>query len=228
MISVRSERNATIEAHHYLCLRAARKFIRDGSDRRDLEQVAAIGLIKAADRYQAHLGTPFEAYAWTFILGELMHYVRDHERLVRIPRRLRDLERRWSGFERDLRTELGRDPNPGEIGARMQLRREEYEEILRFRQSAMIVSVDALQPSEQQALSYTMEPHVDRLAVETALTSLTELEQRVLSAIYERDVPIVELAKELGYSRRHVTRIHRSALEKLENAARPIAPERGH
>lgn len=91
-----ANRDAVIAAHRYLCRRGARKFRRPDSDPADLLQVAALGLIKATDGYEADRSTPFEAYAWLMIVGELMHYVRDHERLIRIPRWLRSLERRYA------------------------------------------------------------------------------------------------------------------------------------
>ena len=55
-------RNALVDAHWYLCRRGARKFYRGSVDRCDLEQVAAIGLIKACDRYDPSVATPFEAH----------------------------------------------------------------------------------------------------------------------------------------------------------------------
>ena len=87
----KENRDRLFARYHYLCARAARKFCRRGADRADLEQIAAIGLLKACDRYDGRLKTPFEAFAWLFVIGELMHYVRDQERLVRAPRRLRAL-----------------------------------------------------------------------------------------------------------------------------------------
>ena len=89
--------------------------MRRGLDRADLEQVAAIGLIKAVDRYDPAQAAPFEAYAWLLVLGELMHYVRDSERFVRAPRGLRDLERRWSAAERELWPRLGREPTESDV-----------------------------------------------------------------------------------------------------------------
>ena len=66
-----------VASFHHLCKRGAHKFWRSGLERNDLEQVAAIGLIKAARRYDPTMPTPFEAYAWLMIVGELMHHVRD-------------------------------------------------------------------------------------------------------------------------------------------------------
>lgn len=65
-----------------LCTRACRRFVRPGLDKADLYQIAAIGLIKACDRYDPAAATPFEPFAWLFIIGELMHFVRDGETIV--------------------------------------------------------------------------------------------------------------------------------------------------
>lgn len=105
-----------------------------------MEQVAAIGLIKAADRFDARQGAPFEAYAWTLILGELMHYVRDCERPVRAPRRIRELERRWNHAERDLWGELNREPLDAEVAARLRLSKREEAEIARYRAYGAVIS----------------------------------------------------------------------------------------
>ncbi|HEY0799067.1 MAG TPA: sigma factor, partial [Candidatus Baltobacteraceae bacterium] len=103
-------REQTITSYQYLCRRGARKFLRPGLERCDLEQVAAIGLIKAYDRYDVSLHTPFEAYAWLSIVSELMHHVRDAEGIVRLPRRLRGLERRYARAHEQLAMRLKRTP----------------------------------------------------------------------------------------------------------------------
>ncbi len=214
-------RQRIIEEHRYLCARAARKFVRNGLDRRDLEQVAAIGLIKAADRYDPANGTPFEAYAWVFVLGELMHYVRDSEKLLRVPRRLRELERRWLVAECELWMLLARDPSDAEIGAYIGADVGEQRELQRYRDASSTVSMDALRPYEQRALSYTIDNQLDKLMLQNALANLSALEREILTEIYERDTPLIDLAKRLGYSRRHLTRLHRAALQKLSPHARP-------
>jgi RNA polymerase sigma-B factor len=215
MTGEKSDRDSVIEEYHYLCARAARKFVRETSDRADLEQVAAIGLIKAVDRFDGAVGTPFEAFAWVFILGELMHYVRDAERALRVPRRIRDLARRWSAVERDLTDALGCHPSSREIARAMHLDRDDEAEVLRYRDASAVISVEALHGYEQGSLSYTIDAQVDRWMLESAMSVLTPLERQIVVAIYEHDIPIVTLAQSLGYSRRHITRMHRAALEKL-------------
>jgi len=209
------ERDALITRHWYLCARAARKFVRNPNDRSDLEQVAAIGLIKAADRYDARQGTPFEAYAWALILGELMHYVRDCERPIRAPRRLRELERRWNVAERDLWVELNREPRDCEVAERLHLSRREKDDIARYRASGSVISTEGLRTSDQRALSYTIDTQIDHLIVEAGLAALTSVERLILRAIYEHDTPVAVVAQRLGYSRRHISRLRKAALAKL-------------
>jgi len=210
-----SQRDRLIVEHRYLCHRAARKFVRSGNDRNDLEQVAAIGLIKAADRFDDRLGAPFAAYAWTLILGELMHYVRDNERTVRAPRRLRELERRWSDAEHELCAHLGREPSNGEVAARLGLSDRQADELCRYRHCSAVRYTEDLGPLEARALSYTIDEQLDRLSLLPGLALLSAVERKVIREIYELDTPVGDVAKRLGYSRRHVTRIHRAALEKL-------------
>jgi RNA polymerase sigma-B factor len=220
MNSKGSARERLIEEHTYLCKRGARKFLRAGIERSDLEQVAAIGLIKAADRFDPAQGTPFAGYAWTLVLGELMHYVRDSERMLRAPRRLRELERRWLVAERELRVMLGREPADGEIARYLGMSDEERKELCRYRNCGDVLSMEALRPQEQRALSYTIDAEFERVALELGFSRLNRVERTILRLIYELDIPVVEIAARLGYSRRHVTRLHKGALEKLAPFAR--------
>lgn len=210
-------RNQVIAAHWYLCRRAARRFIRPGLDRADLEQIAAIGLIKAADRYEAEQTTPFEAYAWLLAIGELMHYVRDNERLLRAPRRVQELEKRWIAGERDLSGLLGREPRDGEIAQYVNATPAECREIDAYRASRCVASLDGFTSPRGQAGNDGIDGVIDRLAVDGMLAPLTPLERRIVRSIHLEEMPVSEVAKRLGYSRRHLTRLHRRALSRLRN-----------
>ncbi|HKU66892.1 MAG TPA: sigma-70 family RNA polymerase sigma factor [Candidatus Baltobacteraceae bacterium] len=209
-------RDRLFAEYQYLCARGARKFCRRGADRADLEQIAAIGLIKACDRYDGRLQTPFEAFAWLFVVGELMHYVRDHERMVRAPRRLRDRDRRYQQAHDDLIAELGREPSMYEVAHRLQLTLREVEEIALYRAQAVPESLDALKPVELHPLCYTLEDRENRMVAEAALACLTETERAIILAVYAKGYSQLEVSERLGYSRRHISRLHRAALQKMQ------------
>jgi RNA polymerase sigma-B factor len=207
--------------YQYLCARGARKFCRREADRADLEQIAAIGLIKACDRYDARLQTPFEAFAWLFVVGELMHYVRDHERLVRAPRRLRDLDRRYQQAQDELTSQLAREPSMYEVARFLDLTLREVEEIALYRAQATPESLDTLEPHELRPLSYTLEERDDLLLDEDALKCLTKTERAIILGLYAKGYSQAELSKRLGYSRRHISRLHRAALQKMQPRSVP-------
>ncbi|MBV8490775.1 MAG: sigma-70 family RNA polymerase sigma factor [Candidatus Eremiobacteraeota bacterium] len=210
-------RDRVIEEHWYVCRRAARRFLRPGLERADLEQIAAIGLIKAADRYQAEQTTPFEAYAWMLAMGELMHYVRDQERLLRAPRRIQELERRWIAAERELSVLLGREAHEGDVARYLNATPDERHEIQSYRASRSVASLDWNTRFDRSFAVETMDNVVDRLAVDGILAALPPLEANIVRSIHLEEMPISELAKRLGYSRRHLTRLHRRALTRLRN-----------
>jgi RNA polymerase sigma-B factor len=80
------ERDRLVTAHLPLADGLARRFVSDADTLDDLRQVAAIGLLKAAARYDAARGVPFAAYAIPVVRGELRHYRRDRAWPVRVPR----------------------------------------------------------------------------------------------------------------------------------------------
>ncbi|MGZ3498061.1 MAG: sigma-70 family RNA polymerase sigma factor [Vulcanimicrobiaceae bacterium] len=211
-------RDRLVAQYQYLCARGARKFYRPGLDRADLEQVGAIGLLKACDRYDVMQETPFEAFAWLFVVGELMHYVRDHERMVRPPRRLRSLERRWQDAYDALTVELSREPRASELAAHLGVSERTIEEIRTYREQAVPASLQDLAPHQLRPSAYTMEDRDNLLVIESALTRLTPTERTIILAVYARGYSQSELANRLGYSQRHISRLHRAALRKMQSA----------
>ncbi|MBV8283010.1 MAG: sigma-70 family RNA polymerase sigma factor [Candidatus Eremiobacteraeota bacterium] len=212
-----STRDECIARHWYLCRRAARRFVRPGLERCDLEQVAAIGLIKAADRYDASSSTPFEAYAWVLMLGELMHFVRDGERLLRAPRRVRDLERRWTAAERELQVTLGREPGGSDVVRFLNATPQDEREIREYRASSFVLSYEGLTNPDRRCESGGYDEVLDRMTIDNALSRLPLLEREIVRGIHLEGASVAELAQRLGYSRRHLTRLHRSALTRLRN-----------
>lgn len=208
-------RERIVHTYAYLCARGARKFTRRGLERCDLEQVAAIGLLKAYERYNAGLQTPFEAYAWLFIVGELMHYVRDYERVVRPPRKLRTLEKRYQAAVERLTFELARVPNESEIADDLGVDVQTVRELRECRARATAESFDLLTDARVGSENRELERSLDRMLIDAALSKLSHTERRIVLAVYAGGLSQVEVASRLGYSQRHVSRLHRAALRKM-------------
>lgn len=219
------ERERRITDYRYLCDRAARRYLRVGLDRADLEQVAAIGLIKAADRYDARGETPFEAYAWLMIVGELGHHVRDHEHFIRPPRRLRSLERRRAAAWERLSARLRREPRAAELAEAIGTDRSTMAELDRFRARAQTLSLDDRRDGDVTGVVQGDEGPLaleDRLALGIGLGSLSTLERRIVAGLYWLELSRIELGRRMGLPARTIARIERGALEHLRRVL-PVA-----
>ena len=114
-IERRRQVHELIEANVTVARSMAARYRNRGIDLDDLEQVALVGLTKAAQRFDATAGHDFMAYAAPTIRGELRRHFRDSGWMIRVPRRLQELQARIATAEQDLLAALGRSPQPSEI-----------------------------------------------------------------------------------------------------------------
>src|SRR5215203_2074477 len=108
----------------------------------DLVQVAAIGLMKAIDRYDPRRGIAFSSYAVPTMVGEVQRHFRDHTWGVRPPRELQERAQRVMNANRELGAELGRPPSAGELAARLQLTLEQVVDALQAATARDAASLD--------------------------------------------------------------------------------------
>ena len=209
-------RDEVIAAHLYLCKRGARKFRRAESDPADLEQVAAIGLVKATDAYRSERTTPFEAYAWIMIVGELMHYVRDSERAVRVPRVLRSLDRRYMSAWERLAARNHAEPTGSQLAAELDVPVELIEEVQALRRSQAMASTRGTGDVFERRSSAERAPSFeDRLVVMIAVEELDHRERVIVLGTYGSGLSQSEIAMMLRLSQSQVSKLHTRALGKL-------------
>jgi len=211
----RDNRDALIAAHMYLCKRAARKFRRPASDAADLEQVAAIGLVKAAGSYVAERTTPFEAYAWIVIVGELMHYVRDCEQAIRIPRWLRSIDRRYVAAWEAIAAHQHAEPTPQQLARALDVSLAVLAQLQALRGGHSSEGdlrggrFDALHtPARGLALD-------ERLTLNIAVEQLHERERVIVLGTFGAGLSQAEIARMLGLSQSQVSKLLSRALGKL-------------
>ena len=81
------QRNHRIQKYLSLVQPIARRYsYQSGCDCDDLTQVGCLGLIQASQRFELKHGDSFPAFAKPHIRGAILHYLRDHMSLVRLPR----------------------------------------------------------------------------------------------------------------------------------------------
>ena len=86
------QRNHRIQKYLSLVQPIARRYsYQSGCDCDDFTQVGYLGLIQASQRFKLTHGNSFPAFAKPHIRGAILHYLRDHVSLVRLPRGVEEL-----------------------------------------------------------------------------------------------------------------------------------------
>jgi RNA polymerase sigma-B factor len=206
-------RDTVIATHFHLCRRAARKFRRRGTEAADLEQVAAIGLIKATDAYRVERSTPFEAYAWIVIIGELMHYVRDHERAVRPPRRLRTLEGRYVRAWEKLAARGHAEPTTRDLAHELNVESRVIDQLHALRGTPCVnAGAGGLENVASALPGIAIE---DRLALMMAIDTLSARERTIVLGTFGAGLSQAEIAAKLCLSQGQISKLLSRAIGKL-------------
>jgi RNA polymerase sigma factor (sigma-70 family) len=98
-------RSCLIERNINLVHSIVGRFIARGEEPEDLFQVGCIGLIKAAERFDASFGTRFSTYAVPLVIGEIKRYLRDTGP-IKVSRRLKEVAGQAQRMEARLSIEL--------------------------------------------------------------------------------------------------------------------------
>ncbi|MFE9809011.1 RNA polymerase sigma factor SigF [Streptomyces sp. NPDC005548] len=210
-------RDRIVQAWMPMAERIASRYRGRGEALEDLVQVAALGLVKAVDRYDPDRGNAFESYAVPTIAGEIKRHFRDHMWVLHVPRRVQEARNRVRTAIRDLTAvSSGRQPTVAEIAAYARLTEEEVRSGLEALDSFAALSLDAELTdgddgySLADALGETDAGYdlvVDREAVKPALRKLPEREQTILYLRFFRGMTQSGIAEELGVSQMHVSRL---------------------
>jgi len=203
----------------------ARRFDRRGEPLEDLVQVASVGLLNAIDRFDVERDVQFSTYAAVTIIGELKRHFRDKGWAIRVPRRLQEVGLRVNAVLPELSQELGRSPTVEEIAARCEASPEEILDAMEAVQAYSTTSLDSPVGEEGAAPIDVLggdDPSLEILegwaSVAPAVKDLPERERRVLYLRFFRGLTQSEIAKEVGVSQMHVSRILSQTLSFLRGA----------
>jgi RNA polymerase sigma-B factor len=149
-----------------------------------------------------------------------MHYVRDHERLVRTPRGLRALEKRYLDAWDAFTGTHHREPTRGELAAALGVPLEVIDELRGLRRTERIALPDAEGVDAAAGIDMLGAPpesiHIDeRVALALALEELAERERAIVFGTYGIGLTQTELGERLGLSQSHVSKLLARALDKL-------------
>ena len=207
----------------------ARRFASGGEPLEDLEQVAALALVKAVDGFDAERGTAFSSYAVPSIAGAIKRHFRDHGWSVRVPRELQERAMRVNQLEKELSGALGEAPTLTELAEATALGAEDVLEARVAYRALHASSLDAPTldaDGESPALIETMGDDdagystvLDRSALDSLLGKLDARDRAIIELYFREELTQSEIGERLGYSQMHISRLLRRAVGELEKAA---------
>jgi RNA polymerase sigma-B factor len=203
----------------------ARRFQNRGEPLEDIVQVGFLGLIKAIDRFDPSLGNEFTTFATPTILGEIKRYFRDKGWAIRFPRRLQELYQQVVRVNEEMKNQLGRQPSMAEVAERLGVEQDDVLEAMEMSSAFTPVSIDSTTGGDDddgRQLSEAVggeDPNLDRVemrqVLDRAMQHLNERERRIMIMRFFDEMSQSEVAKRLGISQMHVSRLQRAALEHL-------------
>jgi RNA polymerase sigma-B factor len=222
-------RDELVERYLPLVKRLAKRYAHTSEPLDDLCQVGAIALVRALDRYEPGKGASLKAYVVPTILGEMRRHFRDTGWSVHIPRALQESAREVGIALNALSAKLGRSPTIAEIADWMRVGSEEVIEALEARMAYDATSLEA----STRAGSDDSDGWIHRLGAEDESferVETTAMFQRTLKAMpprervmihlrFTEDLSQSEIAKRVGLSQMHVSRLLRRAIERLQAVA---------
>lgn len=217
-------RDKAIEAWLPLANHLAHRYSGRGEPTDDLAQTAAVGLIKAIDKFDPSRGVDFAGYAIPTIIGELKRHFRDRTWDIRVPRRLQELRLAISDANSTLLQILGRSPTVADIAAHLEITEEEVLEGLEGARAYNAVSLSTPTGDGDRATELgdmlggedgEFELAELRVALGPALATLDEREQKILTLRFYGNLTQSQIAEQIGVSQMHVSRLLARALTKL-------------
>jgi RNA polymerase sigma-B factor len=216
-----------------LARQLAHRYAGRGQPLEDLVQVASLGLVKAAQRFDPEHGTPFPSYAVPTIRGELRRHFRDHAWSVRVPRTLQETTLQVERATQELNQTHGGEATVQDVADHLGL---SDIEVLKARQASgeafAGTSLDhPLGPEGSGTLGDLLgedDPSLEvvelRVAVAESLSRLPDREREILMLRFFGDRTQAEIAEHLGMSQVHVSRTLTRTLAALRDHVLEEAP----
>ncbi len=206
-------------------------------DMEDLLSAGMVGLLNAIRRFNPDSGASFETYARVRIRGAVLDELR---RLDWVPRSVHEKARRVQEVMMRMEQEKGGVPTEAEMAEAMDMKLNEYRELVAEIRPATFICLDSVRtsegeegPSHSELLADEQSDAPDREAsrrelarlITDRLERLPDAQRKVLALYYFEDMRLREIAEVFGVTESRICQIHAQAILALKSFLRRQDPE---
>ena len=192
-------------------------------DVEDLKQVGMMGLIKASQHYDDSYDTKFSSFAYTYIKGEILKFIRE-DKSIKVNKELTRLAHHIDRAREVLSQRLMHTPTDAELCSFLEIDYETFREAENSKEFVRSLDYAVNEDSDDKNLSLYDSIGIDEISyrpeIQDLRTEVSNLDQDERKLLYERyylDKTQQETSESLGLSQVGVSRKESKVLAKLKN-----------